>query len=79
LQVEDEIFCSASLVLPDVAGRILNIAGWSDSALLGVRLLTPDGAPGVPSVNDWEEDENNAALQVCFQAPSPSLPLDDSC
>jgi hypothetical protein len=65
MHVLDEIFCSASLILPDKAGRILNIGGWSDSALYGVRLLTPDGSPGVPSHNDWQEDLNNAVLQVC--------------
>jgi hypothetical protein len=63
LNVDDEIFCSASLVLPDKAGRIINIAGWSDSALYGIRLLTPDGKPGVPGINDWQEDMTNAALQ----------------
>jgi hypothetical protein len=63
LHVNDEIFCSASLVLPDKTGRILNIAGWSDSALYGVRLLTPSGDLGVQGNTDWQEDLNNAALQ----------------
>lgn len=73
MHVNDEIFCSASLVLPDKAGRIINIAGWSDAALYGVRLLTPDGSPGVPGTSDWQEDENNAALQRPRWYPSAVL------
>jgi hypothetical protein len=63
LNVQDEIFCSASLILPDKAGRILDIGGWSDSALYGVRLLTPSGGPGVPGTTNWEEDLNVSQLQ----------------
>jgi len=33
-------------------------------SLTGVRLYTPDGSPGNPSVNDWEEDFTVLALQV---------------
>jgi hypothetical protein len=73
MHVNDEIFCSASLVLPDKAGRILNIAGWSDAALYGVRLLTPSGSPGVPGNTDWQEDLNNAALQRPRWYPSAVL------
>ena len=52
------------MVLPDKAGRILNIAGWSDAALYGVRLITPSGELGQQGNTDWEQDLNNAALQV---------------
>ena len=65
MHVNDEIFCSASLVLPDKAGRILNVAGWSGDANFGIRLLTPSGSFGVQGTTDWEEDLTNAALQVC--------------
>ena len=67
MHVLDEIFCSASLVLPDKTGRILNIAGWSDAANFGIRLLTPSGSPGVPGTTDWEQDPANIALQVCVR------------
>jgi hypothetical protein len=63
LHVQDEIFCSADLVLPDKAGRLLNIGGWSDTALQGVRLMTPSGSFGVQGNTDWEEDLANAELQ----------------
>lgn len=59
MHVNDEIFCSASLVLPDKAARILNIGGWSDAALLGVRLLTPS----LTGPTDWEQDGGSALLQ----------------
>ena len=65
MHVLDEIFCSASLVLPDKTGRILNIAGWSDSANFGIRLLTPSGSLGVQGTSDWEQDPTNIVLQVC--------------
>jgi len=60
LQVQDEIFCSANIILPDKAGRILNIGGWSDAALFGIRLFTPGGAG--ENIN-WQEDENAVELQ----------------
>lgn len=64
LHVEDEVFCSASLVLPDKAGRILNIAGWNGGSTFGIRLLTPSGTAGVQGTTDWEQDPQNVALQV---------------
>jgi hypothetical protein len=64
MHVQDEIFCSASLVLPDKSGRILNIGGYSDVALFGVRILTPSGTAGVQGTSDWQEDQTNVALQV---------------
>jgi hypothetical protein len=66
MHVLDEIFCSASLVLPDKTGRILNIAGWSDAANFGIRILTPSGSPGVQGNTDWEQDPANIVLQVCI-------------
>lgn len=64
MNVNDEIFCSAGLILPDKTGRLLNIGGWSDAALYGIRLFTPSGSPGVPGNTDWQADYNNAVLQV---------------
>ena len=64
LHVDDEIFCSASLVIPDKAGRILNIAGWTGASNFGIRLLTPSGSFGEQGTTDWEQDPANIALQV---------------
>jgi hypothetical protein len=64
LHVVDEVFCAASLVLPDKAGRILNIAGWTGPSTFGIRVLTPSDTPGVQGTTDWEQDPQNVALQV---------------
>ena len=64
MHVKTDVFCAASIILPDKAGRQINIGGWAGESLEGVRLYTPDGAPGVPSTNDWEEDVNLLSLQV---------------
>jgi hypothetical protein len=64
MHVKTDVFCSASLVLPDKGGRQINTAGWSDQAEYGIRLYTPTGSPGVPSTSDWEEDVNVLKTQV---------------
>jgi hypothetical protein len=61
--LKTDVFCAASVTLPDKAGRQLNIGGWSTDSLYGVRLFTPDGSEGVKGVNDWEENFNEIALQ----------------
>lgn len=63
MHVKTDVFCSAGLTLPDRLGRQLNIGGWSGDSLYGVRLYTPDGSPGAPSINDWEENFQTLALQ----------------
>lgn len=57
-----DIFCAAGITLPDKAGRQLNIGGWSGDSTRGVRLYAPDGSPGVPGVNQWQEDFNSLKL-----------------
>lgn len=64
MHVKSDVFCSASIVLPDKAARQLNIGGWSANSLEGIRLYTPDGSPGVNGTNDWEENWNELHLQV---------------
>ena len=64
MHVKSDVFCSAAVVLPDKAGRQLNIGGWSDQSTQGVRLYIPDGSPGVNGTNDWEENYNELHLQV---------------
>ena len=63
LHVKTDVFCGASLVLPDKVGRQLNIGGWDADALYGVRLYWPDGSPGVPGKNDWQENYEEIHLQ----------------
>lgn len=63
MHVKTDVFCSASLILPDKAGRQINIAGWSGDSLHGIRLFTPSGSPGQPSTTDWQENEATIQLQ----------------
>ena len=66
MHVKSDVFCSASIVLPDKGGRQLNVGGWSLESTYGVRLYTPNGSAGVNGTNDWEENYNELALQVRF-------------
>lgn len=59
-----DVFCSASLTLPDKVGRQINIGGWANADTYGVRLYWPDGSPGVAGTNDWKENQAELALQV---------------
>ena len=65
MHVKSDVFCSASIILPDKAGRQLNVGGFSPESTFGVRLYTPDGSAGVNGTNDWEENHNELSLQVC--------------
>ena len=59
-----DVFCSASLILPDKAARQINVGGWSLQSTYGIRFYTPDGVLGTNSTNDWEENYQELALQV---------------
>ncbi|KAG2002470.1 hypothetical protein CC2G_004661 [Coprinopsis cinerea AmutBmut pab1-1] len=63
MNVKTDVFCAGSVILPDKAGRQLNVGGWSLDSTFGVRLFTPDGVEGTNSTNDWEEDFHSLALQ----------------
>ncbi|KAF7327564.1 Copper radical oxidase [Mycena kentingensis (nom. inval.)] len=63
MHVKSNVFCSGSIILPDKAGRQLNVGGWSEDSTKGVRLYTPDGVPGVNGTNDWEENFQELKLQ----------------
>ena len=65
MHVKTDVFCSASVVLPDRGGRQLNVGGWSDDSTLGVRLYWPDGSAGVNGTHDWQENGQELKLQVC--------------
>jgi hypothetical protein len=64
MHLKTDVFCSGGLILPDKAGRQINVGGWSLESTYGVRLYTPDGSPGVNGTNDWEENYDELALQV---------------
>lgn len=69
MHVKTDVFCSGSVVLPDKAGRVLNVGGWSLSSTFGVRLYTPSGSPGVNGTTDWEENVNELSLQASIVMP----------
>jgi len=71
MHVKTNVFCSGALVLPDKAGRIINVGGYSQTSTFGIRLYAPDGSPGVNGTNDWEENPNSLQLQVRVAYPSP--------
>ena len=70
LHVKTDVFCAASLTMPDRAGRQINIGGWSAPSTAGIRLYWPDGSPGVAGTNDWQENVNTLALQAGRWYPS---------
>lgn len=63
MHVKSDIFCSASLTLPDKVGRQLNVGGWALDATFGVRLYWPDGSPGTWGTNDWQENVKVLSMQ----------------
>jgi hypothetical protein len=69
MHVKTDVFCSAAIVLPDKAARILNVGGWSVDSTYGIRLYAPDGSPGVNGTNDWEENPDTLQLQVRMAHP----------
>ena len=69
MHVKSDVFCSASIVLPDRGGRQLSVGGWSLDSTRGVRLYWPDGSAGVNGTNDWQENFDELKLQVCAVIP----------
>ncbi|KAJ3126498.1 hypothetical protein HK098_007480 [Nowakowskiella sp. JEL0407] len=57
-----DVFCSGGSILPDNAGRILNVGGWAGAGLEKVRFYTGCGTPGVWGTCDgWVEADTNQA------------------
>lgn len=73
MHLKSDVFCSGSVILPDKAGRILNVGGWSLDSTEGVRLYAPDGSAGVNGTNDWEENFQELKLQRQRWYPSAFL------
>lgn len=70
LHVKSDIFCSATVTLPDKAGRQLNIGGWAGASTYGVRIYWPDGSPGTWGSNDWQENVDELSLLAGRWYPS---------
>ncbi|KAH7126789.1 hypothetical protein B0J11DRAFT_526490 [Dendryphion nanum] len=64
MSVKTDVFCSASITLPDKAARQLNVGGWALDSTFGVRLYWPDGSPGVWGKNNWQENVEQLSLQA---------------
>jgi hypothetical protein len=73
MHIKTDVFCSGSVILPDKAGRQINVGGWSLDSTFGVRLYTPNGVEGTNSTNDWEEDFTVLALQRGRWYPSAAI------
>lgn len=73
MHCKTDVFCSASITLPDRAGRQLNIGGWSLSSTYGVRIYWPDGSAGVWGQHDWQENVNELSLQQGRWYPSAMI------
>jgi hypothetical protein len=64
MHVKTDVFCAASIILPDSKARQINVGGWSLDSTFGIRFFTPDGSPGVNGTNDWEENFHELKLQA---------------
>ncbi|KAF5353807.1 hypothetical protein D9758_010585 [Tetrapyrgos nigripes] len=73
MHTKTDVFCSGSIILPDRAGRQINVGGWSLDSTFGVRLYTPDGSAGVNGTNDWEEDGDLLKLQRMRWYPTAAI------
>ncbi|KAF8156193.1 hypothetical protein K438DRAFT_2026364 [Mycena galopus ATCC 62051] len=73
MHLKSDVFCSGSIILPDIGARQLNVGGWSLDSTQGVRLYTPDGSPGVNGTNDWEENFEELHLQVQRWYPTAAV------
>ncbi|KAA8569468.1 hypothetical protein EYC84_001099 [Monilinia fructicola] len=73
MHVKTDVFCSAGLILPDIAGRQIDIGGWSAESTYGIRLYWPDGSPGIWGTNDWQENVNEVRLLVARWYPTATI------
>lgn len=69
--LKTDVFCSASLTMPDRGGRVINIGGWSADSLFGIRLYWPDNVSlGTNGTSDWQENVNELSLQTSRWYPT---------
>jgi hypothetical protein len=63
--LQTDVFCSAGLIIPDIAERQLTVGGWAGTSSFSVRLYCPDGSACVPGTNEWVGDPGVLQFQVC--------------
>ncbi|KDR73047.1 hypothetical protein GALMADRAFT_142740 [Galerina marginata CBS 339.88] len=73
MHIKTDVFCSGSVIMPDKAGRQINVAGWAEESNFGVRIYTPDGSAGVNGTNDWEENVDELFLQRARWYPTAAV------
>ncbi|KAF8908562.1 copper radical oxidase with WSC domains [Gymnopilus junonius] len=73
MHIKTDVFCSGSVIMPDKAGRQINVAGWAEESNFGIRFYTPSGSDGVNGTTDWEEDVNELALQRARWYPTAAV------
>ncbi|KAG6836636.1 hypothetical protein H0H93_005663 [Arthromyces matolae] len=73
MHLKSDVFCAGSVILPDKAGRQINVGGWSLDSTYGLRLYTPSGSDGVNGTTDWEEDYPALKLQRGRWYPTASI------
>lgn len=65
-----DVFCAAAVTMPDRAGRVISIGGWSGDSLYGVRMYTPNGKLGTNSTSEWKENFQQLSLQTTRWYPT---------
>uniref|UniRef100_A0A8H7XRB3 WSC domain-containing protein n=1 Tax=Psilocybe cubensis TaxID=181762 RepID=A0A8H7XRB3_PSICU len=73
MHIKTDVFCSGSVIMPDKAGRQINVAGWAEDSNFGVRLYTPSGFTGVNGTTDWEENGDVLKLQRARWYPTATV------
>ncbi|KAF9484627.1 copper radical oxidase [Pholiota conissans] len=73
MHIKTDVFCSGAVIMPDKAGRLINVGGWSEISTFGVRLYTPSGSLGVNGTTDWEENADELSLQVGRWYPTAAV------
>ncbi|KAJ4337389.1 hypothetical protein N0V87_004712 [Didymella glomerata] len=68
--LKTDVFCAASITMPDRSGRVINIGGWSGDSLFGVRMYTPNGQLGTNSTSAWQENFQEVGLQTTRWYPT---------
>ena len=73
MHVKLDAFCSALFTLPDKGGRQINVGGWNYDCVWGIRTYWPDGSPGVPRNNDWDENYDEIHLLAARWYPTAMM------
>lgn len=71
--LKTDVFCAASITMPDRSGRVINIGGWSGDSLFGIRMYTPNGQLGTNSTSEWQENFQEVSLQTTRWYPTAMM------